>query len=35
MKSLNEKGTLLEDKKSAIFFKVSDFIAKLGGPPII
>ena len=35
MKSLKEKCTLLEDRKSAIFFKVIDAIAKLGGSPLI
>lgn len=35
MKSLKEKCTLLGDKKSAIFFKVSDTIVELGGPSMI
>ena len=35
LKSLMEKATLLEDQKSAIFFKVFDVIKELEGPPLI
>lgn len=35
MKSLIENVTLLEDRKNAIFFKVSDAIKGLDGLPMI
>ena len=35
MKSLKEMRTLLEDMKQAMFFKVSDAIAELGGLPLV
>ena len=35
LKSLKEKCTLLEDIKSAMFFKVSNPIVELGVPPLI
>ena len=35
MKSLKETCTLLEDRKIAILFKVTNVIAKLGNPPMI
>ena len=35
MKTLMEKVTLLEDWNSSIFFKVSDAIKELEGPPLI
>ena len=35
LKSLMEKVTLLEDRKSAICFKVYDAIKELEGPPLI
>lgn len=35
MKSLKVKCMLLEERKSAIFFKVTNVIAKFGGPPLI
>ena len=35
LKSIKEKSTLLEDWKSFIFFKVSDVVNELEGPPII
>ena len=35
LNSLKEKSTLLEDRKSAIFFKVFDAIIELEDPPLI
>ena len=35
LKSFKERCTLMEDKKSPIFFKLSDSTAELGGPPLI
>lgn len=35
MKYLKEQWTLLEDMKSAIFFKDTDTISELVGPPLI
>jgi hypothetical protein len=35
MKSLKEKCSPLEDKKSATFFKIIDAIVELGGPPLV
>ena len=35
LKSLKAKSILLEDKKSAIFFKVVDAINELEAPPLI
>ena len=35
LKSLKEKSTLLEDKKSTIFFKVFDVVVELECPPML
>lgn len=35
MKSLNEKCSPLEDKKSATFLNIIDAIVELGGPPLV
>ena len=35
MKSLKEKCSSLEDKKSATFFKIYDAIVELGGPHLV
>ena len=35
MKSLKEKWTFQEDKKSVIFFKISNAIVELGGPLLV
>lgn len=35
LKSLKGKATLLEDRKSMVFFKLSDAVNKLEGPPLI
>jgi hypothetical protein len=35
LKALKEKATSLEDKKSATFFKITDLVNELQGPPLI
>ena len=35
LRSLKETGSSLEDRKGATFFKVTDDISKLGGPPLV
>lgn len=35
LRSLSERCSLLEDKKYATFFKITDVIVELGGPPVI
>ena len=35
LRPLNDKCTLLEEKKSIVFFKVVEAITKLGGPPMV